>query len=184
MMWKLESKSKCFVSQSAINTRLYPDKNQTIIKSNIFNIFSFVKMKIAILLAAMAFVAIMAAESENINNLLKREERSAVGGKRPGPNTRKKRLNKKRKQGKNAKKRNSKKGKFNRNQKKRIKQRKSERKVKVKTGKPKPRQQQLDSCVTKFRSFNLEMVQEFLRKDLRVEINNKIMAAKLGKVAF
>ena len=85
----------------------------------------------------MAFVAIMASEAEDNNNLLKREERSAIRGKRLGPNIRKKRKNKNRKQSKNTKKKSKgKKGKGNYERKVKEKsgflQGKSNRKVQVK----------------------------------------------------
>ena len=91
-------------------------------------------MKAILLLAAVAFVAIIAVEAEDMNNLLKREERSAIGGRRPGPNIRKKRKQSKNtaQNGKKGKKRNGKIG-------KKIKtkagfmQGKSDRKVKVKS---------------------------------------------------
>ena len=91
-------------------------------------------MKIVIILAAIAFVAIMATDAED--NALSREERSAIGGKRPGPNIRKKRLNKKkRKQGKKANKK-GKNGKLDRKVKKKSGSinGKSSRKVKAKLG--------------------------------------------------
>ena len=139
-----------------------------------FKIFD--RMKILFFLAILVFVALTVAHSDTEqNDLLARETREA------GRRNKAVRKTLKKKKKSRSKRRKGKKGRKGSIRKQKKRERKLKRKMKGRSEKMK-QSQGTDACVTKFRLFDLELVQTNLRKDIKVNLNEEIMISKRGKV--